>query len=438
MADVPDGATKPGKKKSRREQVGSTAAVAQKNAEGTVEVVAKKMTRKNQNETVSTGNRPSKKPTSQNGSPSLGAQMHSHDVGEADHARKDDQASVGEKRRKKKKNRKRENKFKLQAIAASEPRGNSSAALGSSGEGARVDANIKQGKDDKKRARSVEGARLDAAMEVRQTMKGAAKPVLAKGGGVGRAEVGHGTAKSGAIGAKTLGRSAEAALVTSKMPRMSPLQVKMAKKLQGAHFRMLNEELYTTPSTAAVDLFERDTSLFEAYHIGFREQTKRWPQNPVELIIKELRKHPRAWVIADLGCGDARVAQVLPNRVHSFDLVANNERVVACDIAKVPLKDASTNAVVLSLALMGTNYDEFLREAHRIIPQGGRVYVAEVRSRVEHVLDDFRTMLSTMGFRVDKCDTSNTMFIMLFLTKVAPFDSSYKAPPLKACQYKKR
>jgi len=214
--------------------------------------------------------------------------------------------------------------------------------------------------------------------------------------------------------------------------------VKMAKKLQGAHFRMLNEELYTTPSTAAVDLFERDASLFEAYHIGFREQTKRWPQNPVELIIKELRKHPRAWVIADLGCGDARVAQVLPNRVHSFDLVANNERVVACDIANVPLKDASTNAVVLSLALMGTNYDEFLREAHRIIPQGGRVYVAEVRSRVEHVLDDFRTMLSTMGFRVDKCDTSNTMFIMLFLTKVAPFDSSYKAPPLKACQYKKR
>ena len=46
-----------------------------------------------------------------------------------------------------------------------------------------MDENIKQGKDDKKRARSVEGARLDAAVEVRQTMKSAAKPVLAKAGG---------------------------------------------------------------------------------------------------------------------------------------------------------------------------------------------------------------------------------------------------------------
>ncbi|KAJ1474324.1 methyltransferase-domain-containing protein, partial [Baffinella frigidus] len=104
----------------------------------------------------------------------------------------------------------------------------------------------------------------------------------------------------------------------------------------GAHFRMLNEELYTTPSSAAVDLFEKDKSLFEAYHLGFREQTKRWPQNPVDIIIKELKKLPKSTVVADLGCGDARVAEVLPNKVHSFDLVAQNERVVACDISKAP------------------------------------------------------------------------------------------------------
>ena len=39
--------------------------------------------------------------------------------------------------------------------------------------------------------------------------------------------------------------------------------------------------------------------------------------------------------------------------MHSFDLVSVNAKVTACDIAAVPLPDASVDAVVLSLALMG-------------------------------------------------------------------------------------
>ena len=39
--------------------------------------------------------------------------------------------------------------------------------------------------------------------------------------------------------------------------RLTPLQAKYAKQLQGAHFRMLNEELYTTPSSAAVAMFKK-------------------------------------------------------------------------------------------------------------------------------------------------------------------------------------
>ena len=34
--------------------------------------------------------------------------------------------------------------------------------------------------------------------------------------------------------------------------KLTPLQAKLAAKLQGAHFRMLNEQLYTTPSSSAV------------------------------------------------------------------------------------------------------------------------------------------------------------------------------------------
>jgi len=38
------------------------------------------------------------------------------------------------------------------------------------------------------------------------------------------------------------------------------------------------------------------------------------------------------------------------------------QEVIACNIAHTPLDDASMNAVVLCLALMGTDYGAFLRE----------------------------------------------------------------------------
>jgi len=40
-------------------------------------------------------------------------------------------------------------------------------------------------------------------------------------------------------------------------------------------------------------------------------------------------------VVADFGCGDAKIARSVANVVHSFDLVALNEHVTACDMAHV-------------------------------------------------------------------------------------------------------
>jgi hypothetical protein len=47
-----------------------------------------------------------------------------------------------------------------------------------------------------------------------------------------------------------------------------------------------------------------------------------------------VRQNP-ALEIADFGCGEARLAASVNNRVHSFDLVAQNERVIAADMANV-------------------------------------------------------------------------------------------------------
>ena len=100
--------------------------------------------------------------------------------------------------------------------------------------------------------------------------------------------------------------------------------------------------------------------------------------DPLNLIIAEVKKLPKKAVVADFGCGEARLAQSVHRAtVHSFDLVAANDKVtkvlefssilishngngivpqvVACDMANVPLESCSVDVAVFCLALMGTN-----------------------------------------------------------------------------------
>lgn len=53
------------------------------------------------------------------------------------------------------------------------------------------------------------------------------------------------------------------------------------------------------------------------------------------MFIEELRELPPSLVVADMGCGEARLGRSVPQRVHSFDLVAFDSSVTACDIAHV-------------------------------------------------------------------------------------------------------
>ena len=51
--------------------------------------------------------------------------------------------------------------------------------------------------------------------------------------------------------------------------------------------------------------------------------------DPLDLIIAELKKLPKKAVVADFGCGEARLAKSVHRAtVHSFDLVAVNDKVV--------------------------------------------------------------------------------------------------------------
>ncbi|RHY31007.1 hypothetical protein DYB32_003848 [Aphanomyces invadans] len=163
---------------------------------------------------------------------------------------------------------------------------------------------------------------------------------------------------------------------------LSAMQEQMKKRLEGGKFRMLNEQLYTTTGEEAFESFQAEPNLFDTYHEGFREMAEKWPANPLDTFIEYVKLHPKA-VVADFGCGDARLAASVTNTVHSFDLVSRNPSVVACNIAHVPLPDESIDIAVYCLALMGSTLVEYLLEGRRVLKVHGVVKIAEVKSRFE-------------------------------------------------------
>ncbi|PKS08904.1 hypothetical protein jhhlp_003517 [Lomentospora prolificans] len=210
--------------------------------------------------------------------------------------------------------------------------------------------------------------------------------------------------------------------------KLTPLQAAMRAKLIPARFRHLNETLYTRPSDEAFKLFQDSPEMFEEYHAGFRQQVNVWPENPIDGYIRDVRARaavsqprerrdgPRSrkpappppqqaqggvaplprtkgiCTIADLGCGDARLATVLQDdkeslnvNVLSFDLQSPSPLVTKADIANLPLEDGSVNVAIFCLALMGTNWLDFIEEAYRILHWKGELWIAEIKSRFGRV-----------------------------------------------------
>ena len=218
---------------------------------------------------------------------------------------------------------------------------------------------------------------------------------------------------------------------------------KLRARLAGGRFRSLNEALYTNSGGENFRRFQAEPELAEAYHRGFREQARGWPRNPLDDVIAQLRALPSKAVVADMGCGDARLAAELGKRhdVRSFDLVATAPGVIACNIERTPLKNGECDVVVFCLALMGPSLWRFVGEAFRVLKPGGLLKVVEVRSRFEDAsIDEFVAGCRSAGFDLVKpYDASNRMFVAFDFQKSKRRPSSIDpAFAFRACVYKKR
>ncbi|XP_039440859.1 ribosomal RNA-processing protein 8 [Culex pipiens pallens] len=215
---------------------------------------------------------------------------------------------------------------------------------------------------------------------------------------------------------------------------------KLVESLKGSRFRFLNEQLYKTTGEEAKKLFLQDPAAFQAYHEGYRHQIVQWSMNPLDRIVKSIKKLPENYIVADFGCGEARLAESVPHKVYSLDLVAANSSVIACDMANTPLETNSINVVVFCLSLMGTNLRDFLLEANRIMKTGALLKIAEVSSRFDDV-KEFVDNVQKCGFLVENKDLNHKLFYFFHFKKVRTVDkSSFKGKhfSLKPCLYKKR
>ncbi|CAO1636408.1 unnamed protein product [Parajaminaea phylloscopi] len=271
------------------------------------------------------------------------------------------------------------------------------------------------------------------------------------------------TAPTGStLAAETVAYKPSASLPTSSdsaSSSMSEHQRALRAKLQGSHFRQLNESLYTSDSADSYQRAQEDPTRMQSYHDGFREQVKKWPQKPYEIIGNLIASEiladwsrlvggktgskagrtgssavPVGAVVADLGAGEgpltrylaqhAKLASATPSlpaslrpRVVAYDLLDTEDGVVrgvdCAQLKGLPLPGtlfgetsgqdvAIVDVAVFCLSLMGTDWVRMVAEARRVLRSGGgQLIIAEVTSRLPNAAkkDAFVRIVESLGFR---------------------------------------
>lgn len=145
------------------------------------------------------------------------------------------------------------------------------------------------------------------------------------------------------------------------------------------------------------EITENPSEWFE-YHKARRESMKSWGEIPYEYIATKIKNKNR--IVADFGCGENLMKTFVPdNKVYSFDHVAIDDSVIACDMSHTPLKDESIDIAVFSLSLWGTNYEDYFKEAYRVLNYDGLMYIAEpTKSYDEKERLELMNKLKAYGF----------------------------------------
>ena len=146
-------------------------------------------------------------------------------------------------------------------------------------------------------------------------------------------------------------------------------------------FSLMNQKINTSNSKTTHERFLKDPEEFYQYHTEYRKAREDWSEIPFEVFCERINKASDQLVIGDFGCGEAILSKKVRNKVYSFDHVAIDESVIACDMSRIDLPDSILNICVFSLSLMGLNWIDYLKEANRLSAPGAQLMIAEPQNR---------------------------------------------------------
>ncbi len=214
------------------------------------------------------------------------------------------------------------------------------------------------------------------------------------------------------------GHVSEVARTVIKIPLDgSPADVERRVQRYG-DFTKLNNRWYSSASHNTHERLSQNKEEWAQYHTLYRQLREKWDVVPFEEEIRWLSEPDReGYVVGDFGCGEAFIAAKAGDRhtVHSFDHVAIDQRVIPCDIAHVPLEDGSLDLAIFCLSLMGSNFTDYIREAHRCLRIDGWLHIWEAASYFDDV-KAFCSALGRLGFEVTSPSTEGA-FVRIYALK---------------------
>ena len=182
-------------------------------------------------------------------------------------------------------------------------------------------------------------------------------------------------------------------------------------------FSLMNQRFNTSKSSTMHERLVKDPEEFYLYHTLYREARETWTETPYKVFSEQLNKRPD-WIIGDFGCGEAELSKLIRNKVYSFDHVAINPSVIACDMSNTGMKEEILDVAVFSLSLMGTNWQDYIKEAFRLLRNGGLLKIAETSSGwEENNYAELKKGITSAGFELLGEPRLSSKFIYLDAAK---------------------
>ncbi len=159
--------------------------------------------------------------------------------------------------------------------------------------------------------------------------------------------------------------------------------------------------------------FQQNPSDFAEYHRVRDECFKTFepediPCNRVIMELEKIKTKRGGKHVVDMGCGTAKIFEHFKDdpRFHfiNYDHVAINDTVQVCDISHMQLEDDSVDICIMSLALWGSNCEEYIKEAYRVLETNSTLYIIDSTKRWSEEGTQNATilkeMLETAGFQI--------------------------------------